>query len=509
MRKFSIDKVDENEIRIAHGNNNIRIIQIRLVGQTTNGKAYLYENGNVVILANSICTKMESGSVVGLRDKYRDMLTECDKNSYKTTSAIRFDDLKDATYFLCGQEVNDIENKWIDDKGNPINRYFVEDNSETKEASIDEKIAELDNERDRLIKQKEAKEALIEKQKADKEREEENNNIMSSRIRSIKDFKKIKLPEKCSLKDLLTILFLKKAFLMQGAPGTGKTTAMQALAKIIVGADDLDNCDRYALCTFSPGIDRENFIDGYVANENGNWVLKDGILKRICNAACKDKDHNYVLLIDEISRGNAAKTLAEFLTAVENRGTEVVTIHGTKLVVPENLYILATMNTQDRHTKDLDEAIKSRFAIINMNGVVNNKLNANEILEIRGDYSNNESYNMNDDEAKDVIRFVCNNKEIIKERKFDDKYNEKLNELINLVYDVNILLKKDPARHEENVVGLRQLCIKTYTTYQLGLVFKWCLEPEIRSKCKNLTEESDRIENLIKEAEKEFEIISD
>jgi hypothetical protein len=79
---------------------------------------------------------------------------------------------------------------------------------------------------------------------------------------------------------------------------------------------------------------------------------------------------NYVLVIDEINRANLSAVLGELIYALEYRGETVESMYevdGTnKLVLPENLYLIGTMNTADRSVGHIDYAIRRRFAFVDV-----------------------------------------------------------------------------------------------------------------------------------------------
>jgi len=121
--------------------------------------------------------------------------------------------------------------------------------------------------------------------------------------------------------------------------------------------------------TFHPSYTYEDFIEGFRpvegSREGLSLRLEDGVFKRLCRAAQANPNGTYLLLVDEINRGNVAKILGELLTLLERdkRGL-TVTLPQSKetFAVPPNVHLLGTMNTADRSIKLLDAALRRRFA---------------------------------------------------------------------------------------------------------------------------------------------------
>ncbi len=124
--------------------------------------------------------------------------------------------------------------------------------------------------------------------------------------------------------------------------------------------------------TFHPSYSYEDFIEGIKpSTEKGRiaYTLEDGIFKKICEKASADSKNKYVLLIDEINRGNISKIFGELITLIETKYREKpITLAYSKksFSVPKNLYIIGTMNTADRSLVQIDTALRRRFSFIEL-----------------------------------------------------------------------------------------------------------------------------------------------
>jgi hypothetical protein len=150
--------------------------------------------------------------------------------------------------------------------------------------------------------------------------------------------------------------------IFQGPPGTGKTYIARKLAWALSGHDS-----RVEVVQFHPSYAYEDFVEGYRPTPSGGFALKPGPLKRLAKRAQADDQHHYVLLIDEINRGNIAKIFGEMYFLLEYRN-EAITLQYSEesFSLPPNLLILGTMNTADRSIALLDMAIRRRFRIIDL-----------------------------------------------------------------------------------------------------------------------------------------------
>jgi hypothetical protein len=154
----------------------------------------------------------------------------------------------------------------------------------------------------------------------------------------------------------------KKQLILQGPPGTGKTFIAQRIARYITQNDNL-----VETIQFHPSYSYEDFIEGYRPKDSG-FELGNGIFKKFCKKAKEDQNNEYVLIIDEINRGNLSKIFGELLFLLEYRKESVqLTYSQEKFSLPDNLYIIGTMNTADRSLAIMDYALRRRFYFKNIN----------------------------------------------------------------------------------------------------------------------------------------------
>ncbi len=165
---------------------------------------------------------------------------------------------------------------------------------------------------------------------------------------------------------IIRLLERKKNLIIQGAPGVGKTYLAQKLAYSIIGGIDEN---RVKMIQFHQSYSYEDFIIGYrpADDEKKQFEKKKGVFLEFCEKAKQDSDHKYFFIIDEINRGNLSKIFGELLMLLESdkRNQKIQLLYSNDLFyIPSNLYLIGLMNTADRSLALMDNALRRRFAFV-------------------------------------------------------------------------------------------------------------------------------------------------
>lgn len=178
--------------------------------------------------------------------------------------------------------------------------------------------------------------------------------------------------ERETLEQAIDLLKTKKNLVLQGPPGTGKTWLAKRLGYALIGEKDTS---RLMAVQFQPSLSYEDFVRGYRPNGTTGLQLVDGAFLEAVAAARAEPGRPYVLVIEEINRGNPAQIFGELLTLLEaDKRSESEALRlayprtlTERVHVPSNLHVVGTMNLADRSLALVDLALRRRFAFVNLN----------------------------------------------------------------------------------------------------------------------------------------------
>ena len=187
--------------------------------------------------------------------------------------------------------------------------------------------------------------------------------------------------ERSKLEKMIKTLQVKKNIILQGPPGTGKTWLAKRLGFALMGAESRDEM---RTLQFHPNMSYEDFVRGWRPSsgsssqsdtaDSGRLELVDGPLLKAIQDAKDNCERKFVIVIEEINRGNPANIFGEMLTLLEaDKRTEKEALMlsysrkgDERVYVPDNLYIIGTMNVADRAIALVDLALRRRFGFFNL-----------------------------------------------------------------------------------------------------------------------------------------------
>ncbi len=258
--------------------------------------------------------------------------------------------------------------------------------------------------------------------------------------------------------------------------------------------NDLRDNGQIEFITFHPSYSYEEFIEGITVDLENNlednnevkYIMREGIFKKLCKRALasiindiddvenwKWKDvfeefeknrgklsfenaEKYVLIIDEINRGDIAKIFGELITLLEadkrldgeNELIVTLPMSGERFAIPPNVYIISTMNTADRSIALLDVALRRRFGFVEMNPK----------FEILQDYINSNK------------------------KDFENDVIDLLNQSIEALKKVNSKICKDKSIGRDKQIG-HSFLFKVHNREDLLLVWKHEILPLLEEYC--------------------------
>ncbi|GFG85239.1 McrB family protein [Mycolicibacter algericus] len=168
------------------------------------------------------------------------------------------------------------------------------------------------------------------------------------------------------LQECVELLRDRPQLIFYGPPGTGKTYIAQELARHLATEPNVK------IVQFHPAYSYEDFFEGYrpTGQSDGQvgFALKPGPLRSLVDRANENPTAVYVLIIDEINRGNLAKIFGELYFLLEYRDKAIDLLYSSDdtepFTLPKNIVILGTMNTADRSIALVDAAMRRRFAFL-------------------------------------------------------------------------------------------------------------------------------------------------
>lgn len=297
---------------------------------------------------------------------------------------------------------------------------------------------------------------------------------------------------------IIELLEFKKNIILEGVPGVGKTYIAKKIAKEITSNKE----ENIKIIQFHQSYAYEDFVQGLRPTDKNTFEPVDGILKVLCDEAKKHIDNKYVMIIDEINRGNISKIFGETFMLIEKdkrikkeeiqenvNSKYAVTLPYSKnkeerFDIPENVYFIGTMNTMDRSIALMDFALRRRFAVYEVKPCFEDEESNNIFTEYLKDVDNSKlailvekiksinnskkldkikfghSYfcGLNEDSNLDIkIDFIINHEILPQLKEYllgDDDKNKKLQEFLNpdntKSLEVDKFLNKNDGQNEDD-----------------------------------------------------------
>jgi len=307
------------------------------------------------------------------------------------------------------------------------------------------------------------------------------------------------------------LLMKSKNIILYGAPGTGKTYTSRENIQRIIESDfpneDIDLNDRFQILQFHPSYSYEDFMEGLKpVMKNGNIALelKQGDFLHFCERAneyadrfnmAKEKEkmkYAFFFLIDEINRAELSRVFGELMYALDKRGQGIQTQYSylkeenKKFIIPENVYLIGTMNDVDKSIDSFDLALRRRFFWYRMDcdyGVIQSELTK---------FDNIGTFNNKDVPHSGYLKSCYDLNQYITQRNNDSLGLGKLYELGHSYFiSIKAHAKKDKI-----------------TNNNLKDLFEFSISPLLKEYLRSGYSEED-VEDKLKEAKKKFVLPND
>ena len=180
------------------------------------------------------------------------------------------------------------------------------------------------------------------------------------------EFAQSLLLDHAELEKITDLLWERKQIILYGPPGTGKTYLASKLAH------HLTEDGAVKLVQFHPSYTYEDFFEGFRPEPGGSgtltFTLRAGPFRDFAEVAGANPTTAYILIIDEINRANLAKVFGELYFLLEYRDQSISLQYSPdkEFTLPQNLFIIGTMNTADRSIARIDTAMRRRFAFVEL-----------------------------------------------------------------------------------------------------------------------------------------------
>jgi MoxR-like ATPase len=175
--------------------------------------------------------------------------------------------------------------------------------------------------------------------------------------------------------EIETLLIEKKQIIFYGPPGTSKTYVARRFSEYFT--QDIDNVE---IIQFHQSYSYEDFVEGIkpvISNIGASEFSKEpGLFKNLVKRCIDNPEKRFVLVIDEVNRGNTSKIFGELIYLLEYRNETISLTYSPneKFYIPPNLYIIGTMNSADRSIAFVDYALRRRFYFVDFYPDSNNRI---------------------------------------------------------------------------------------------------------------------------------------